>query len=85
MTKNTPRPATNSRPRLLDDYLKSFERGRALGPTTHTQMSSREDSTIRAAQVPSQRVLPSLLGGLAMNNSFSVAQLIVAWVGLDWA
>jgi len=83
--KNTPHPATNSRPLLLDDYPKSFERGRALGPTTHTQMSSLEDSTIRVAQAPSKRVLPSLPGGLAMPNSASTLNPIVAWVGLDWA
>ena len=46
MAKDTPRPATNRSPQLLNDCSKSFERGRALGPTTHTQMSSREDFTI---------------------------------------
>ena len=85
MTKDTPRPATNCSPQLLDDYLKSFERGRALGPTTHTQMSSREDFTIRAVQVPSKRVLPSLPGGLTMDHAASLTPPIVAWIGLDWA
>ena len=85
MAKDTPRPATNRSPRLLDDYSKSFERGWALGPTTHTQMSSREDFTIRAVQVPSQRVLPSFPGGLTMDHAASLRNTIVAWIGLDWA
>jgi hypothetical protein len=76
--KDTPHPATNSSAPLLDDYPESFERGRALGPTTHTQMSSLEDSTIRVAQAASKRVLRFLLGGLAMPNSTSTLNHIVA-------
>ena len=85
MSQDTPRPATNRSPRLLNDYPKSFERGRALGPTTYTQMSSREDFTIRAMTVPGKRVLPSLSGGHTMEDAASSLNLIVAWIGLDWA
>jgi hypothetical protein len=42
----------------LDDRLKTFERGWALKSTTHTQMLSRDDSTIRAIAGSSKRVLP---------------------------
>ena len=85
MPQDTPRPTTHRSPRLLDDCLKSFERGRALGPTTYTQMSSPEDFTIRAMQVPSKRVLPSLAGGRALDDAASLTNSIVVWMGLDWA
>lgn len=39
----------------LDDFRQTIERGESLGPTTHTQMSSLEDSTIRIANGPNQR------------------------------
>ena len=40
----------------LDDFRQTIERGESLGPTTHTQMSSPEDSTIRIATGPSKHV-----------------------------
>ena len=72
-------------PRSLDDHPKSFERGRTPGPTTHTQMSSCEDSTLRVALVPGKRVVIPVSGGLPRENSPSSSLPIVAWVGLDWA
>ena len=40
----------------LDDFRQTIKRGKSLGPTTHTQMSSPEDSTIRIATGPSKHV-----------------------------
>ena len=40
----------------LDDFRQTLERGESLGPATHTQMSSPEDSTIRVAPGPNNRV-----------------------------
>jgi hypothetical protein len=56
------RPCYELSPRSFDDLPKSFEQGRTPGPTTHTQMSSREDSTIRVAQVPGKRLLTLVKG-----------------------
>jgi hypothetical protein len=39
----------------LDDFRQTIERGESFGPTTHTQMPSLEDSTIRIANGPNQR------------------------------
>jgi transposase len=79
------RPCYEFSPRSFDDHPKSFEQGRTPGPTTHTQMSSYEDSTIRVARVPGKRVVTTLSGGLPMENSASPSLHVVAWVGLDWA
>lgn len=91
MSEDTPRAATNLRPDRRDDYLKTFERRRALDPTTHAQMLSLDDFTIRVAPGSSKRVLPSHNGGPPVSNCSSSPSAVdpagqtVVWIGLDWA
>ena len=51
----TQRLATNFRPNRSNGFPKSFEPSAALGATTHSQMLSYEDFSIRVAPAPSLR------------------------------
>lgn len=82
---HTPCPATNIDFHRLDDPGQTFERGGRFGPTTDTQMSSHEDSTIRISPDQSKRVPFHSTEEKPMNPPQMDEPDIAAWVGLDWA
>ncbi len=67
----------------LDDWIETFERGRALESTTDAQMLS-----LRRLHYKGYRRLPqacSPISAKEMKDMASPIPDVVAWVGLDWA